>query len=184
MRRRLPLAVAGWLVTGALATGAGVAVISYLGEPLTASAHRPLSSAEVRQALARLTPSGTATVPGSPPATAVPSATPVPSGTALPSATPVPSGSAAPTPPPAGPSGRSRVIGTAGGNVIARCDGGLVTLRAWSPAQGFRVDDVERGPAVRARVEFEADDDDAGIDDLRIEVWCPAGGSPVHRISD
>ncbi|WP_068922031.1 hypothetical protein [Planobispora rosea] len=170
MRRRLPLVVAGWLVTGALATGAGVAVIAFLGEPLTASAHRPLSSAEVAEALARTTPSV------SPSTIATPSTTATP----LPSGDPVPTGASTPAPPAAGPStGRSRVIGTAGGSTIARCDDGLVTLRAWSPAQGFRVDDVERGPAARARVEFESDETD-----VKIEVWCSADGSPVHRSHD
>ncbi|WP_449066211.1 hypothetical protein, partial [Planomonospora algeriensis] len=64
MRRRLPLVMAGWLVTGALATGAGVAAVTFLGEPLTASAHRPLSSAEVQEALARALPPQPAAVDG------------------------------------------------------------------------------------------------------------------------
>ncbi|GIH77608.1 hypothetical protein Plo01_40370 [Planobispora longispora] len=165
--------MAGWLVTGALATGAGVAVITFLGEPLTASAHRPLSSAEVTAALARTTPSA------SRPA-AVPSPAATPPETPLPSGDPARTGASTPAPPPGGPStGRSRVIGTEGGSTIARCDDGLVTLRAWSPAQGFRVDDVDRGPAARVRVEFESDETD-----VKIEVWCSADGSPVHRLHD
>ncbi|MFC4059425.1 hypothetical protein ACFOWE_14050 [Planomonospora corallina] len=162
MRRRFPLVVAGWLVTGALATGAGVAVVGFLGEPLTASAHRPLSPAEVRQALARAAPPGTAS--GSTPGTTASPRDAV--GSPAPSA----SGALA---------GRSKVITTAGGSVIARCDGGLVVLRAWSPAQGFRVDDAERGPAARVRVEFESDETD-----VEVEVRCSAEGLPVHRIHD
>jgi len=30
----------------------------------------------------------------------------------------------------------------------------VVTLRSWSPAQGFRVDDVHRGPGRTAGLEF------------------------------
>ncbi|GGL01814.1 hypothetical protein [Planomonospora parontospora] len=99
-----------------------------------------------------------------------------PSGS-TPSAT---SGEDASAPPATGPgTGRSRAISTAGGNVIARCDGGLVVLRAWSPAQGFQVDDVERGPTARARVEFESDEAD-----VKVEVRCGADGLPAHRVHD
>ncbi|MBG0815963.1 hypothetical protein [Planomonospora sp. ID82291] len=154
MRRRLPLVLAGWLVTGVLATGTGVAAITFLGEPLTASAHRPLSSAEVEEALARALP------PEAVPSAAAGPADPAPSATGR-------------------AEGRSRTITTAGGNVIARCDGGVAVLRTWSPAQGFRVDDVERGPAARARVEFESDEAD-----VKVEVRCGADGLPVHRVHD
>ena len=91
------------------------------------------------------------------------------------SASPSPSSSASAAP----VTGRSGVIDTAGGSVIARCEDGLVTLRAWSPAQGFHVEKVERGPADRARVEFESDETKA-----KVEVRCSADGSPVHRIHD
>ncbi|GIH92078.1 hypothetical protein ACFFMN_33295 [Planobispora siamensis] len=186
MRRRFPLVVAGWLATGVLATGAGAAMITVLGEPLTASAHRPLSSAEIEEALARTTP-----VAAAPPVTRAPASTDAPASTgaptpgATPAGTPdpMPTGTSTPSPatssPAAKPAGRSGVIRTAGGSVIARCSDGLVTLRSWSPAQGFQVDDVERGPAVRARVEFEADETD-----VKIEVRCSADGSPVHRFHD
>ncbi|GAA3418227.1 hypothetical protein [Streptosporangium vulgare] len=69
------------------------------------------------------------------------------------------------------------MITTVGGKVIARCENGLVTLRSWSPAQGFQADDVERGPAQRARVEFETEEDE-----VKVEVHCAADGSPVHRV--
>ncbi|GIH98609.1 hypothetical protein Pta02_06180 [Planobispora takensis] len=190
--------MAGWLATGVLATGAGAAVITVLGEPLTASAHRPLSSAEIEEALARTTPVAAAPpVTGDPASTGAPTPGATPTDAPTPGATPTGSpdpggtgGSPDPTPgrtsepspaasSPGNSAGRSRVIRTAGGSVIARCSGGLVTLRSWSPAQGFQVDDVERGPAVRARVEFEADETD-----VKIEVRCSGDGSPVHRLHD
>jgi hypothetical protein len=137
---------------------------------LTPSALRPLSSAEIDEALAGTTPQAVAT-PASAPASPVPSTSA--SLVSDPSASPAPSTSAEPV------TGRSGVIDTAGGSVIARCEDGLVTLRAWSPAQGFHVDKVERGPADRARVEFKSDETDA-----KVEVRCSADGSPVHRIHD
>ncbi|MEU8202219.1 hypothetical protein [Streptosporangium sp. NPDC049046] len=181
MRKRLPLVVAGWLITGLLAIGAGVAVIDRLSEPLTDTGLRPLSAAEVDEALALASslPSAPPTAPSpsesapseSAPSESAPSetdgveesgeATPEPATTATPAAEP----------------GESRLIITKGGRVIARCEGGLVTLRSWSPAQGFQADDVERGPADRARVEFESEEDE-----VKVEVRCAADGSPVHRL--
>jgi hypothetical protein len=38
--------------------------------------------------------------------------------------------------------------------VTAQCIGYLAYLVSWSPAPGYRVDDVRRGPAVEALVTF------------------------------
>ncbi|MGV9597264.1 hypothetical protein ACWDR1_11400 [Streptosporangium sandarakinum] len=199
MSRRIPLAAAaGWLITAIIATGAGVTVIGVLGEPLADSAGRPLSAREVREALARATPAADATAAGPSPSADPTAAGPVSTTateapadapaedpaapTAGPSATPtaVPVTPATPAPTAAGsPPGHSRLIATAGGNVIARCDGGLVTLRSWSPAQGFHVDKVDRGPDRRARVEFESESGE-----VRVEVRCSASDTPVHTLDD
>ncbi|MGW0586727.1 hypothetical protein [Streptosporangium sp. NPDC002607] len=177
MRKRLPLVVAGWLVTGLLAIGVGVAVIDRLSEPLTDTGLQPLSAAEVDEALALASslPGGLPTaVPTSAPA-AVPTSgvTSDPAESAPQPTVTVTTTTAAPVAEP----GESRVITTAGGRVIARCKDGLVTLRSWSPAQGFQTDDVERGPADRARVEFESEETE-----VKVEVNCAADGSPVHRV--
>ncbi|GAA4221362.1 hypothetical protein GCM10023075_09780 [Streptosporangium album] len=146
--------MAGWLITGSLATVAGVGVINLLGEPLTSSAHRPLSSAEIGEALARSTPA----------AASHPASTPRPTST--PAVSP-------------GSKDRSRLISTEGGTAIARCEEGLVTLRSWSPKEGFQVKSVDRGPDERARVEFESDETK-----VKIEVRCSPSGSPVHTVDD
>ncbi|WP_433375521.1 hypothetical protein [Streptosporangium sp. CA-115845] len=177
MRKRLPLVVAGWLVTGLLATAAGVAVIDRISEPLTDTGLQPLSAAEVDEALALAS-----SLPGGPP-TAVPTAgvTSDPAESASEStvaeSAPQPTVTVTTTAAPVAEPGESRVITTAGGRVIARCKDGLVTLRSWSPAQGFQTDDVERGPADRARVEFESEETE-----VKVEVTCAADGSPVHRV--
>ncbi|MEU4831186.1 hypothetical protein [Streptosporangium sp. NPDC023615] len=205
MRRRLLLAVTGWLVTGLLAIGAGVAVIDRLGEPLTDTGLRPLSAAEVDEALVLASsrpgaPPAPASTSGAPSRTA-PAAPSAPASTASPGTPPTgpapaptvtvtvtqaPTASAAPTATgPTGPTasaapsvsaGRSGVLDTPGGRVIARCQNALVTLRSWSPAQGFQADDVERGPASRAYVEFESEERE-----IKVEVYCAADGSPTHR---
>ncbi|MFJ2031012.1 hypothetical protein [Streptosporangium sp. NPDC087985] len=162
MRRPFPLAVAGWLITGSLATTAGVAVINLLGESLTSSAHRPLSSAEIGEALAAGTPA-----PEAHPTAVTSHPTVV---TSHPTSTPA-------VPPI--PKDRSRLISTEGGTVIARCEKGLVTLRSWSPAEGFQIKSVDRGPDDRARVEFESDETK-----VKVEVRCSSSGSPVHTVDD
>ncbi|KAA9377556.1 hypothetical protein F5972_18150 [Microbispora cellulosiformans] len=75
------------------------------------------------------------------------------------------------------PATARKLISTGAGSVIARCDGRLARLQSWTPAQGFRVDDVDPGPDDRARVRFESDEGK-----LEIEVRC-AGGVPTPRIS-
>ncbi|MFI0423886.1 hypothetical protein [Spongiactinospora sp. 9N601] len=148
-RRRLALAAAGWLGTAAAATAAGVALIGLLGGTLTGPAGGPLSEQQVRQLLAR----PVATPPG------VPSA-------------PV-------TPGPTSGPGADDLIRTEGGTLVARCAGGKVALRSLTPAQGYAVDDVDAGPATRARAEFET-----GDTEIRVEVRCDANGRPVHTIGN
>ncbi|GLX05087.1 hypothetical protein [Microbispora sp. NBRC 16548] len=157
MNSRLVLAVAGWLLAAALATGTGVAVLGLLGRPLTGPAARPMTAEEIRLALARDTPG-----PPSPASTSAGAAPVDASGGVTPSAVPV--------------TGR-KLVSTGAGSLIARCDGGLVRLQSWTPAQGFEVDDVDPGPDDRARVKFESDEGR-----IEVEVRC-AGGVPVPRIT-
>lgn len=72
----------------------------------------------------------------------------------------------------------ARLIPTAGGNVIARCDGGQVRLLSWTPAQRFEADDVDPGPDDRARITFESDEPETEVE---IEVRC-AGDVPTPRV--
>ena len=86
------------------------------------------------------------------------SASPSPGGTATPSPSGMAGGGAgSPTPPsaPASPTpGPPRQLTNSGGVVTAQCVGQLIYLVSWSPAPGYRVDDVRRGPALDARVTF------------------------------
>ncbi|WP_169982274.1 septum formation initiator [Microbispora sp. H10836] len=164
MNTRLVLAVAGWLLAAALATGAGVAVLGLLGRPLAGTAGRPMSAEEIRVALARDTPAA----PSSGPASA---AVPARSPAAVPARSP---GQATPG---AGPVTGRKLISTGAGSVIARCDGGLARLQSWTPGQGYEVHDVDPGPDDHARVRFESDEGR-----VEIEVRC-AGDVPVPRIT-
>lgn len=88
-------------------------------------------------------------------------ATPSPTGTGTPSPSGV-AGSHLADPSPGAPSsgpaattlGPPRQFSTSAGVVTARCSGQLAYLVSWSPAPGYRVDDVRRGPAAEAQVTF------------------------------
>ncbi|NUT18858.1 MAG: hypothetical protein HOV77_06710 [Hamadaea sp.] len=70
------------------------------------------------------------------------------------------------------PTAVERTLTTAAGSVVARCANGHAYLVSWSPAQGYRAENVRRGPAQTARVEFESRSEAAVL-----RVTC-AGGTP------
>jgi hypothetical protein len=125
MRRRSLLAVAGWLAAAAVATLIGVGAIRLVGDSITGTPGGVLSQAEVGRALA--SPTATAT------------AGPAPS-------TPGPTAVTSP--------GTRKSFSTRGGSVVAECAAGLVTLAAYSPAQGYQVTDADHGPDDDAEVKF------------------------------
>jgi hypothetical protein len=89
---------------------------------------------------------------------------------------PAPSPTAMPTPSSVGsatghaPVIRQRLLASAAGNVLAQCSGGQAYLISWSPAPGYRVAGVHRGPAGEAEVSFVT-----GELRVTMEVHCPAG---------
>ncbi|MBB5080303.1 hypothetical protein [Nonomuraea endophytica] len=85
----------------------------------------------------------------------------LPSGTSTGAATPAPTGG-------------GKVIRTAGGTVIATCTAAQVSLRNWSPFQGYSVDDPEPGPAPSLTVEFDREEGE----DVEVVVRCQ-NGRPV-----
>jgi hypothetical protein len=152
MKRRILLGAAGWVAVAATATAGTVAAIGVLEDGITGSAVRPLDGDDVQRALSR---------PGAEPqsqATAVPTS---------PTATPAPGRSGTVT----------RVLAAGGGTVTARCAAGKVTLVAWSPAQGYRADDLAPGPAATASLSFTSD-----AAEYVVTVHCGAAG-PVARAS-
>jgi hypothetical protein len=69
-----------------------------------------------------------------------------------------------------------RRLSSSGGYVLARCQGGRAYLAVWSPAPGYHVKDVDRGPRSEARVRFEGEHREV---DMR--VTCP-GGVPLAEV--
>jgi hypothetical protein len=73
-------------------------------------------------------------------------------------------------PAPSRASASERSLSSLGGTVVARCQTGGTYLVYWSPAPGYRVDNVVRGPAQPARVSFEGQGRE-----VKVSVTCVNG---------
>jgi len=153
-----------WLIVAFLTTLGGLAAVNSLGDGILGSAERPLTHESVN---AELSASPSGPPPGSP------SESPASSPSAGPSPTPTGTGSPL-EPPPAAPV--SRTFPSAGGTVTAACSGDTVTLRYWSPAQGYEADHVVRGPAATVSLRFRQDGRGHGV---RLAFVC-RDGIPVQ----
>ncbi len=144
---------AGWLVAAVVTAAVAVAGVDTIGAGLLGgSAQNPvLSSDDVDRLLADEQGPSPSTQPD--PAVSVSAPTGQPSASAA-----------------------IRALTTPGGVVHASCADGAVTLTSWSPAQGFRADDPEPGPAAEARIKFKKDKNE-----MRVVVTC-AGGRPTARV--
>ncbi|MCB5912158.1 hypothetical protein [Streptomyces pinistramenti] len=141
---------AAWVCAVATASGLGAWSLAHTGTGGAPLHTALLDESGVRQKLAAAR--SAAAVPHRPPDRAAASTPPDPTATAA---------------------GTVRVTG---GSITAECrTGGRVYLTAWSPTAGYHVDDdVLRGPAATAAIEFEPLDDD-GQDDRPYQVSCADG---------
>lgn len=168
--RRL-LSAALWVVFTLVAVATGLGAVSIVRTAVTGTTAAPLSADQVAAELAAQpaapTPDGRpdrTTEPPSRPGTA----SPTPSATS-----PTPSRSQAQ------PDVTVRTLASRGGTVVASCEAALVYLRSWSPAEGFVVDEVDRGPASEAEVRFTAAGEDGVEVTMRLEC---SSGSPVAAV--
>jgi hypothetical protein len=66
-----------------------------------------------------------------------------------------------------------QVLQSQAGLITASCADGMAQLATWVPKQGYRVDDVVRGPAAQASIWFESDQ----FDDVKAIVTCQNGNA-------
>jgi hypothetical protein len=143
-----------WLVVAFLTTLVGLAAVNSLGDGILGSAERPLTRDSVDAAVSSepsASPSTTPSFSEPSPALSEPTA-------------PLPAEAV------------SRTFSSAGGTVTAACAGDVVTLRYWSPAQGYEADHVVRGPAATASIRFRQGGRGHGI---RLAFSC-SNGSPAQ----
>ncbi|MEU0153555.1 septum formation initiator [Micromonospora fulviviridis] len=151
MGRRPLLAAAGWLATTVAATLVGLAAIQLVGAGITGTPGGVRDQREVARALA--SPAPVTTTPADRAVGGTPTAT-------------------AASHPPA-PGGARRSFVTGGGTAVAECGPSGVRLVSWSPAQGYRVKDVDRGPDDHVEVRFVGAE---GEHELRLRC---RGGEPA-----
>jgi len=197
MRQSTTAVLWGVFTVTAVATGLGA--VGVVRDAVTTPAASALSPGQVTAELASATP--TTTSSGGPTASPgrSPSPDPSPSHSRRPSATrfssptsapssssssttgtrPSHSSTTSPTPggkPSTDPVRVTRSLGSRGGSVVATCTAGSVYLESWSPAPGFRVHEVQRGPASDVEVTFES-----GSLEVQLHVRC-VSGVPVASV--
>jgi hypothetical protein len=157
--------VLAWVVGAVAAVAVGVLALSMIGDDLTSRTAQPLSpDAVAREA------SAAPTEPAAGPSESTGSSELAPAPSASSAA---PATTAAPV---QGSGGVEKLVSSPGGTAIARCANGQVYLVSWSPEQGYRTDDVARGPATVASVKFESD-----ANKVFLSVRC-AGSEPQGSI--
>ncbi|TYB38260.1 septum formation initiator [Micromonospora sp. AP08] len=157
MGRRPLLAAAGWLATTVAATLVGLAAIQLVGAGITGTPGGVRDEREVARALA--SPAPVTTTPG-----------PEPTAGATTTVTTA-------SRPPATGGGRRGFV-TGGGTAVAECGRAGVRLVSWSPAQGYRVKDYDRGPDDHVEVRFVGPE---GEHELRLRCH---GGEPIAAPHD
>ncbi len=156
LRRTLASLVA-WTLGASVAVGVGIIALSLIDNGLASGAGHPMST-EVPPVAS--TGAATTTQSDDPTADQV---SPSPSVASHRSARPAaPAASATPGPP--------RQFNSTGGTVLAQCTGSQAYLLSWSPAQGYRAEDVRRGPAPNVSAKF-----DNGPQAVVLAVHCVAG---------
>ena len=142
MVRQTLLAFAGWLAAAAVAVAVGVGAVRFIGSGITGGDGDVLSPQQVAEQLA----------PGA--------ASPLPALTAAPPALP----GSLPGSLNQSISERRPFTGP-GGTVVAVCVDRQAFLMTWSPAPGYSVERIERGPYEHADVRFEGS---AGRSEVRV----------------
>ena len=177
---RVAAGAGAWLLGVGAATAGSLLAVSLLGQGIATSTNQQLTESAVQRALAV---EKTETPGTGPPATGSPSPTPsgarphqarlsqpVPENQATPSARP--SRSQAASSPSAQPTAapRSTLLSSQGGTVVADCRPAGAYLLSWSPAPGYGIGTVIRGPAPIARVIFNST-----ANSVTMMVSCSAG---------
>ena len=177
---RVAAGVGAWLIGVGAATAGSLLAVSLLGQGISTSTSQQLTESAVQSALAV----EASEMPGTGPA-ATGSPAPTPSAARPHQARlsqPVPENQATPSAPasrsPAASSPSAQATATPsstllisqGGTVVADCRPGGAYLLSWSPAPGYEIGTVIRGPAPMARAIFNSP-----ANSVTMMVSCSAG---------
>ena len=175
MRSRFLIGAAAWVLGAVVATGGSLLAVNGLAHGLLGQGTQQLTQATV--------PSGLTGYRAhtSPPAAQGGSAAngdrdDAETGTSHQQPAVHPTQQATPSRP--NPASGGSLLVSSGGTVMASCQSGKAYLQYWSPDQGYRADDVIRGPALQASVGFES-----LKSEVQIRVTCN-GSHPVAHLSN
>ncbi|WP_030621405.1 hypothetical protein [Streptomyces sclerotialus] len=178
MKWRGAVVTAVWVCAFAGAGGLGAWSLANTDMGLQNTRAEPLDDDGVRQKLAA---ARTSARPGSsePGGGASDSAAPDASGAGTPSGGATPGSGETSS---AGSAGRVGTVNVTGGSATAECrPDGRVYLTVWSPASGYHMDTVKRGPSDVATIEFEPIDDG---DDRTYAIRCTDGHPKAIPVAD
>lgn len=166
MHARFLVGVGAWLLGAGTATGGSLLAVSLLGQGLAPAPSQQLTVAAVNHALA--------SEAAEPAQSSSPSSSlqPPVSSSAIPLKPHVKKSSPAPSVPPPAPAPQptTTVLTSVGGTVVAGCEAAGAYLFSWSPAQGYGVTKVIRGPAATTKVTFT---DSRKL--VTMVITCPSG---------
>lgn len=180
MRGSRGTSAALWVAFAVVAVVSGWIAVQMFGSAVTPASIPVLTAGEVSARLATASP---AITPHPEPTSTKPSGDPTkkpgpkpsdkPSNKPSGSSSPEPTSSSSPRPSPTStprPDTVVRTLASRGGSVVAACRSGRVTLRTWSPAVGYRVDEVDRGPDNEAEIKFVS-----SSSEVQMKVRCVSG---------
>jgi hypothetical protein len=157
---RFLVGISAWLLGASAATGGSLLAVSFLGQGLAPAPSQQLTVAAVNRALASEVVEPTRS----------PSPQPPVSSSATPLKPHVKKSSTAPSAPAPSPQPTTTVLTSVGGTVVAGCQSAGAYLFSWSPAQGYEVTRVIRGPAANTKVTFTS-----SHKLVTMAIACPSG---------
>ncbi|MFD1658798.1 hypothetical protein ACFSL4_11400 [Streptomyces caeni] len=155
MNARVFGGVAAWTIGAATAIALSLLAISTLGDGIYAGRTRTWSGDDVARALAAASsdPAAASSDPAAAPSDPAAATAGSPHPGAQADAGPSPS-RPAPAVSPSQTTGHTEAVASPGGTALAVCGAAGAYLTSWSPAQGYRVESVSRGPSRVASVTF------------------------------
>lgn len=166
-----------WALFASVAIVSGWIAVQMVGYAVTPASLPVLTAGEVSQRLTTAEPTDAS--PRATPRTSkeegkkkeppTSSTSPQPTGSPATTTSPRPSPAKSTTSAPR-PTAVVRTLASKGGSVVAACLSGQVTLRSWSPAVGYRVDEVEVGPDQEVEIRFVSK-----TAEVKMQVQCVSG---------
>ncbi len=158
-----------WILAAVAAVGGGVLALVLISTRIGTPGTQPVAAAANSPEPVASTPAPAAPVASRPRVTPTTPAAPAPPRTPAGAAGTSKAPRSSPDPSPSSAAPTEQAFTTAGGVVDAQCSAAGAYLMSWSPATGYRIVTVNRGPAPQTSVVF------GGAQTITVTVTCSAG---------